>query len=483
MINLKLTKEISYDQQKQFASLSGDFNPIHLNPNTARRELFGEIVVHGMHLILSALDSFVMQNKIQKHIIIDSLNVKFFSPALVSKPLIFIFNFDEKLIKVEIRDTKKAILSEMLIAYHSEQLTSKNIINKSFKVSQPDNINIKSSIGLKGDFLLFLDKKLKNSLFPSLHILADIQIAEILVMTRIVGMKCPGKQSLFTGVNVVFEKSDNKLVRYFSKSIVEKFSMATIGFEGPTLNGQLSTFFRPESTNQPNIEQVSENIPKNIFKGVNALIIGGSRGIGETTAKIIAAGGGESVITYNLGKDDAENVCEEINNAGFTSQCFKLDIENFDKSLEEKILKFGFDVVFYYPSPKILASKIFDSQLFNNFLYYYVEQFENLIRQIRLTTVKKIIVFYPSTINIEEKTPGFTEYIMSKMAGEYLCDTLTREFENINILVERLPRLQTDQTMNLQNKIADSTLDVMLPIILRINELISSLKKSNKNNK
>ena len=125
-----------------------------------------------------------------------------------------------------------------------------------------------------------------------------------------------------------------------------------------------------------------------------------------------------------------------------------------------------------------MASKIFDSQLFNNFLYYYVEQFENIVRQVSLASIKDIIFFYPSTTNITERTPQFTEYIMSKIAGEYLCDSLTKEYENINIIVERLPRLQTDQTMNLQNKIAESTTSVILPIVLRINGYITSLNKT-----
>ena len=52
MFHLNVSKEISFHQQQQFAALSGDFNPIHVNPGIARRELFGEIVVHGMHLVL-----------------------------------------------------------------------------------------------------------------------------------------------------------------------------------------------------------------------------------------------------------------------------------------------------------------------------------------------------------------------------------------------------------------------------------------------
>ena len=41
------------------------------------------------------------------------------------------------------------------------------------------------------------------------------------------------------------------------------------------------------------------------FANVRALVIGGSRGLGEITAKIIAAGGGDVWITYRRGKEDA----------------------------------------------------------------------------------------------------------------------------------------------------------------------------------
>jgi len=54
------------------------------------------------------------------------------------------------------------------------------------------------------------------------------------------------------------------------------------------------------------------------FAGQRALIVGGSRGLGELTAKIIAAGGGHTIITYSVGKEDAERVAAEIEGFGAT---------------------------------------------------------------------------------------------------------------------------------------------------------------------
>ncbi len=46
----------SLDDQVAFAKLSGDYNPVHLDPLKARRTRFGYPVVHGIHLMLWALE-------------------------------------------------------------------------------------------------------------------------------------------------------------------------------------------------------------------------------------------------------------------------------------------------------------------------------------------------------------------------------------------------------------------------------------------
>jgi acyl dehydratase len=43
--------------QTWFASASGDFNPMHMDPLAARRTMAGRPVVHGIHVLIWALDS------------------------------------------------------------------------------------------------------------------------------------------------------------------------------------------------------------------------------------------------------------------------------------------------------------------------------------------------------------------------------------------------------------------------------------------
>src|SRR5436190_17303236 len=54
------SRVFAMNDQREFARLSGDFNPLHLDAQFARRTQMGAIVVHGVHTLLWALES-VMQ--------------------------------------------------------------------------------------------------------------------------------------------------------------------------------------------------------------------------------------------------------------------------------------------------------------------------------------------------------------------------------------------------------------------------------------
>src|SRR5512139_2609567 len=47
------------DDQLAFARLSGDYNPLHMDPVIARRLLFGQPVVHGLHALLWSADEYL----------------------------------------------------------------------------------------------------------------------------------------------------------------------------------------------------------------------------------------------------------------------------------------------------------------------------------------------------------------------------------------------------------------------------------------
>ena len=60
------------------------------------------------------------------------------------------------------------------------------------------------------------------------------------------------------------------------------------------------------------------------------------------------------------------------------------------------------------------------------------------------------------------------EYSMAKAAGEILCEGINRSAGRVRVVVERLPRLLTDQTATVPPVAAGDPLEVMLPVIRRV---------------
>ena len=56
-------KQFTKKNQKNFANMSCDYNPIHVDPLTARRLIPGRCIVHGINILLTGLN-FLFEKKI-----------------------------------------------------------------------------------------------------------------------------------------------------------------------------------------------------------------------------------------------------------------------------------------------------------------------------------------------------------------------------------------------------------------------------------
>ena len=72
------------------------------------------------------------------------------------------------------------------------------------------------------------------------------------------------------------------------------------------------------------------------------------------------------------------------------------------------------------------------------------------------------------SIAVTETPRELAEYAIAKRAGEDLCAFYNRYAKGIKIIVERLPRTKTDQTSTLLPLPAESALEIMLPIVQRM---------------
>ncbi len=95
------SKTFDSDDQVFFARLSGDFNPMHMDPLAARRTQAGAVVVHGIHAVLWSIDRLVESGMVEGGI--SGLKVQFAKFIPVGETVhLKLVRRDEKSIRAEL---------------------------------------------------------------------------------------------------------------------------------------------------------------------------------------------------------------------------------------------------------------------------------------------------------------------------------------------------------------------------------------------
>ena len=71
-----------------------------------------------------------------------------------------------------------------------------------------------------------------------------------------------------------------------------------------------------------------------LLENKNAIITGGSRGIGEAIAKVFAQHGANIAFTYLSSEEKAKNLKKELNDMGIKAKAYKSNAANFDEAAE-----------------------------------------------------------------------------------------------------------------------------------------------------
>jgi hypothetical protein len=313
-----------------------------------------------------------------------------------------------------------------------------------------------------------------RALFPALTDSIDLPAVKALLATsRIVGMLCPGLHSLFAGleVNCDPENVGKGTLAYAVKKVDARFRSLQIDVSGSGIAGRLDAFARPAPPSQPGMTEISPRVTGSPFAGQKSLIVGGSRGIGEVTAKIIAAGGGHPVITYRDSHHEADRISAEILRAGGHCEILRYDALLPAGGQLQRLG--GVDCCYYFATPKIFQRKsgLYEPEKLRTFQSVYTDGFFDLCTALAHAGPRKVIAFYPSTVAIDEPVSTTTEYAMAKMTGEILAKYINEFMCGIHVIARRLPRILTDQTATVGIASADSALDVMLPIVYEVQQL------------
>jgi NADP-dependent 3-hydroxy acid dehydrogenase YdfG len=308
-----------------------------------------------------------------------------------------------------------------------------------------------------GHLDLCLDKQKAAALFPQLTAnCPSHQIAFLLATSRLVGMRCPGLNSIYRALTLFIDSTQHdvdSLLTWATNDFDERYNVATVSLAACGMRGSLQAFVRPRPQEQPSAKDIHSRIAAGLFQQQRALVIGGSRGIGEVCAKILAAGGADVCLTCHSGLDDAARVVEDVASAGGRATAFALDVLASSSDLARKLPLGWFPTnVYFFATPSISGQAVsgrFVHERFLKFCDFYVRGVANVHAELRSISNQPFELFYASSVFVDDVPTNMGEYAAAKAAGEMFCHFLSKTDHNLKVHIERFPRLPTDQTVGI----------------------------------
>jgi len=463
----------SQADQMRFASVSGDRNPMHVDALQARRTQAGAPVVHGIHLLLWALDSLAASRPDLPPL--RGIRALFNKFIYLNEPVEVVLSKQSSTgarlsIAVDGAPRSKVTLEfgdlgENLPAWAADPLEPTPL------TEMPVDLTMDQIAGRSGNLAFQMSPQDARTMFPAASKwLGPRRIAALAASTYLVGMVCPGLHSIYSELSVVScgESTPRDFLAFRVTETDPRFGSVEQEIAGGGIAGTVKGFIRTPPVQQATMKSLVGVVGPQEFAGSVALVVGGSRGLGELTAKLITTCGGRVLITWQTGKNDAERVAEEIRSAGGTCETLAYDARKPAGEQLASVLDAPTNA-YYFATPVIYRpqAEIFVADRLQEFLAIYVDGFWKLTQALRARQVR-LSMFYPSSVFVAERPQGMTEYAMAKAAGEVLCAYINESLDPLHVTVKRLPRLPTDQTASITAVETADPLETLLPIVCEV---------------
>lgn len=461
--------------QTLFAQASGDFNPMHVDEIAARRLIAGRQVVHGVHTLLQALDWCKPGDTLP----LRGVQCSFDRPVSVGDQVEFAQSQDAQGRTVIRVSVDELVCTTVTLLWGAERvrgtgegaawvLARRVVQDLPAPLDEPPGSQAGQVFEVHAGSVASL-----QALFPgALRLLTPAVLGAVAELSYFVGMVCPGLHSVFSSLSFdLADPSASAGLAFKPERYDPRLKLFIVHFAG-WIQGELRAFLRPPPRLQPGTATLFPHVQQHEFAGTRSLVVGGSRGLGEMTAKLLAAGGGDVVISYAQGRNDALDVARDIASAG-RGRCEVLAIDMNNVVFDALPLTGALSAVYFFATPRIFRKKAgtFDAAQFGEFTRFYLERFSQLCLWLESRPGPgRVQVYLPSTVFLTERPRGMTEYTMAKAAAEVLADDLNRSLRRVRVIHTRLPRLATDQTASILGVSAQSNVEALLPVVRQVSQ-------------
>jgi NAD(P)-dependent dehydrogenase (short-subunit alcohol dehydrogenase family) len=450
--------------QADFAAFSGDVNPLHMDHLAARRTQAGGAAVHGVHLVLWALDTAAAQGVDLGAL--SEIAATFHTFVRVEEPVgVAATPADDGALTLLVGDPQRPAVTIRL--------------HRSGRAAAPPNPLESAPPAELGtapfappqfdDLTGWLSDRSVQGRFSALsRAIGEERVGALALTSSVVGMCSPGLHSIYSSLKVrLVEGGGRKGLGWRSRVPNLKFARVIIDVAGSGIVGELRALVRPQPVEAPPMAALIPRLATGEFRARRALVIGGSRGLGALTAKLLAAGGAEVVLTYVVGAADSGALVDDIRGAGGAARALACDMGHDWRAPLSAPLREATHI-YYFATPRIARQSLrgFSARDLADFNRIYLDAFAEMCAYAAdLNPGRRLSVLYPSSVAIDDPPRNMVEYAMSKAAGEVLCRVLARAHPNLSIAAPRLPRILTDQTASAITAQSADGVEVMLPLL------------------
>ncbi|MEL6890565.1 MAG: MaoC/PaaZ C-terminal domain-containing protein [Actinomycetota bacterium] len=441
------TWSIDADRHDRFVEISGDRNPLHVDPVVARRLAFGRIAVHGVHLALMAAEQALADRPDEATP--SRISATFRRSVTPGDPLRSRIRSEPITTTVSVfTDVWRVADVAVEFAGPTPSASAPPPASTSKATATDDEprrwtlAELEGAVGVGGDLTLPDDPTEAAQAFPALAAaVGDAAVAELVALSGLVGMQVPGLHSLFSSFDVrIGPGSGTAEPTWTIDRVDERFSRVELDVDGAWVRGRVTAFVRPEPV-APTPGAVSPE--PDAFAGQRWLVVGGSRGLGAVATMLLDAGGAEVCATH-LGSPDAAH---ELIAGLRMARTVRFDVDRPADGLAAATCDgWAPTHLAWFASPPIFdgAADAWSDRLHARFVEVYVDRFCEVVGALdpsRLTGV-----LWPSSTAVESPVRGLAEYAVAKQRGEAACHHLRNDHAELIVSMPRFPRLATDQT-------------------------------------
>lgn len=454
--------ELCFDlgDQEAFAALCGDRNPIHLDATVAHRSPFGVCIVHGCHVALAALETALAKHP--SPAVPASIAATFGRPVAVGTTVTVTHTVDGERLRVEVADAG-GMTTTVLVALQPAGTPDNTPVGQPCDGPAEPHDAVPAA-GLTGTVTLGLDSAVAAARFPRvLAWLGGHRLASLAAISTVVGMHCPGRRSILSGWTAELVTADMPADQcdYEVTAFDDRFGMVALEVRTATMRAAVKAFVRPDTVQQPTAADLQPKVATDDFGGVRALVVGGSRGLGEVAAKLLALGGAEVTITYREGAADAHRIVAELAALGRTVSALQYDVAHPEQLPAAARTP---TVLAYFPTPPVfVGGRTFDEALLQRFRAVSVHGLQATFEACDGPALRGLL--FPSSVAVEQPPAGLAEYASAKQEAEVWCADLAAARPGLAVVVPRLPRMATDQTATVVPVEAADPVEVLLPLL------------------